>query len=92
MLETLAVDIFFFSFFCLFISDEEIFTTLAPDRHLLFREHVEVDLGQLHRSNRLEFEIGPALQHSYQRLEGVRRQPVCRVVWHVGHEYGDLKL
>ena len=69
-----------------------VLTWIAPNRHLLLRKHVKVDLGQSGWKNGFDIQIGPALYHPDQGLEGVDGQAVGGVVGHVGHEDRNLKL
>ena len=61
-----------------------------PERVLLLREDLEVLLGQLHRGQRLQPEVGPGVQEARQVLEGVQAQAVIPIVGQVCHEDADL--
>lgn len=61
-----------------------------PERVSLLGEDLEVLLGQLDGGQRLQPQVGPALDELHQRLKGVEPQPVVAVVGQVGHEDADL--
>lgn len=64
--------------------------THLPERVLLLGEDLEVLLGQLHRGQRLQPEVGPGVQEAHQVLKGVQAQAVIPVVGQVRHEDADL--
>lgn len=64
--------------------------TDLPERVSLLGEDLEVFLRQLDRRQRLQPEVGPALDELHQRLKGVQTQAVVAVVRQVGHENTDL--
>lgn len=51
-----------------------------PEGVLLFREDLEVLLGQLHGRQCLQPQVGPGVQEPHQVLESIQAQPVIPVV------------
>lgn len=64
--------------------------THLPDGVPLLGEDLEVALGQLHRCQGLQPQVGPCLEELHQVLKGVQTQTVVPVVGQVGHKDADL--
>lgn len=62
-----------------------------PEGVFLVRKQLEVLVGQLHRGQRLQAQVGPAPHEVGQVDKGVRPQAVVPVVGQVGHEDADLE-